>query len=1091
MNRKVSLNVTNQKIDVILGLLFDQTTVKYYVRDRQIILTNIDENKMMIQKGNVVGTVRGPDGSVIPGVTVVIKGTSSGTITDTGGKFSLRDVPPDATLVFSFVGMKTLELPVSGKSDLQVFLQDETIGLEEVVAIGYGTQKKANLTGSVGVATAERLENRPIISAGQGLQGVIPNLNVTIRNGDPTRSADFNVRGFESINGGDPLILIDGVPGDMDKLNPNDIASVTVLKDAAAAAVYGARAAFGVILVDTKKGKPGKVQVTLSTEQSATVPIFRIDPVNDPYDAASAWNTATTRTSGTQQFDDNYMEGFMRWRENPVSENEWGVFDGDLRHYGYTDYKGMTVADWSLQQKYDMNISGATDRASYYVSFGYLDKEGWAELPRDKNYMYKKYNVLMKNEFKVNNWLSVDEQISWNAEHNDQPHFYNWDVNINTIARVQPHHMVTFPDLPYYLEPGDHDQFLPYIGKYFLTLNALPYWEDGGRDTETEQRLTMKQGITITPFKGMQIRGDFSYSTYHRKRQDVASKIEGIATADLTNLYFNNGFSGDDWIRNHSNYNQYYVFNTYAEYTVPGLDDHYFKAMAGFNQEWGRFTYFSAQANSLITPSIPDLNATIGSQRTWGSKEEVALRGVFYRLNYSYKDKYLLETNGRYDGTSRFPKNDRFGFFPSISLGWRISNEPFMASAKNWLDNLKVRASYGELGNQILVSEDDFDSDGIDDPIYYPYVATMASGQSPYMMSSAGFNPYVAPPGLVSPTLTWETIESKNIGLDVTALNQRFDASFDYYVRDVKDMLMNVTYPSLLGVDAPKSNAADLRTRGWELAATWRDHFDENLSYSVTLALSDNKAEITKYENPTGAISEYYVGQQIGEIWGYVTEGIFQADDEVPQHADQSALGANWRAGDIKYKDLNNDEKIDAGSGTLADPGDRRIIGYNRDRYNFGLNPEVQYKNWTLNLFFQGRLKRDYLPENGNWNAFYPFNAGHVEKFYLTETWSEDNRDAYFSAPTISTNTKKNIQPQSRYVQDASYIRLKNVTLSYLIPEFLTNKLKISRAQVYLSGMNLWEATGMHAPLDPEQTETVTQEYYFDRVYTLGLKITF
>jgi len=639
--------------------------------------------------------------------------------------------------------------------------------------------------------------------------------------------------------------------------------------------------------------------------------------------------------------------------------------------------------------------------------------------------------------------------------------------------------MVTFPDLPYYLEPGDREQYEPYIGKYFLSLNALPYWEDGGRNTETEHRLLMKQEITITPVEGLLIRGDFSYSTYHRERQDVASKIEGIQNTDLTDLQMGNGFSGDDWIRNWSNYDQYYVMNTYAEYTVPGLTDHYVKAMVGFNQEWGRNTYVGARAATLITPLITDISATSGTQQTYGSRSHVTLRGVFYRLNYIYKERYLLETNGRYDGTSRFPKDDRFGFFPSLSLGWRMSNEPFMASTRDWLDNLKIRLSYGTLGNQMLGDN------------YYPYVSTMGSGTSPYMMSGGGRIPYVSPAGLISPSLTWETVETRNIGLDITTLNQRLDLSLDVYQRNTRDMLMDVEYPSLLGTSAPQSNAADLRTTGWELAATWRDRVGQNWAYSVTLALSDNKAEITKYDNPTGAISEYYIGQEIGEIWGYVTEGIFQTDEEVAQHADQSQLGANWRAGDIKYMDLNGDGEINAGSGTLDDPGDRKIIGYNRDRYNFGLNPDVQYKNWTLNLFFQGRLKRDYLPGNGNWNAFYPFNAGHIEEFYLTETWSPDNPDAYFAAPHISTNTKKNIQPQSRYVQDASYIRLKNVTLSYWLPDNVAQKVGMSRAQVDLSGMNLWEATGMHAPLDPEQTATVTQEYYFDRVYTLGVKVTF
>lgn len=1030
------------------------------------------------QKGTVTGKVTDIEGMALPGVSIVIKGTTTGTVTNMDGDYSLSNVASSDTLLFSFIGMESQEVLVGNQTTINVTMEASSYSLQEIVSVGYGTQKKANLTGSVAMVTADKLENRPIHNAGQGLQGVIPNLNISIRNGDPSRTSDFNVRGYESINGGSPLVLIDGVPGNIDKLNPNDIASVTVLKDAAAAAVYGARAAFGVILVETKKGKKGKMKVTLSSEQSLTYPIALIDPINDPYEAAVAWNIAQVNTSGNTRYDDNYLEGFKRWRDNPTFENEWGVYEGNLRHYGYTPYKDMTIAKNSLQQKYDMSVSGANDNASYYVSFGYLDKEGWANLPRDKNYNYKRYNVLMKADFKINKWMDLDEQISWNAEVTDNPHFYNWDVNINSVARVEPHMMTTFPDLPYYLTPGDHDQYAQYIGMDFLRLNAIPYWMQGGRDTDTKHRLLMKQGITLTPLKGLRIKGEFSYSTYNAQRQDVASKINGLQNTDLTDLRIGHGFSGNDFIRNWSTYNQYYVFNAYADYTYGQMANHYFKAMIGYNQEWGRNTQISAKANNLITPLTPDLNTTTGIQQTWGGKSHVALRGVFFRLNYSFKDRYLLEVNGRYDGTSRFPKDDRFGFFPSVSVGWRLSNESFMEGVSGWLDNLKLRASYGTLGNQLLGSN------------YYPYIATMSSGQSPYMFGS-GKIPYVSAPGLVSPTLTWETVVTQNIGVDITTLRQRFDFSFDYYIRDTKDMLMNVEYPEVLGTSAPKQNAADLRTKGWELSTTWRDRIGDDWMYSITIGVADNQSEITKYDNPSGALSEYYVGKKLGEIWGYETEGIFQTDEEVAQHADQSSLGANWKAGDMMYKDLNGDGVINAGSNTLDDPGDRKVIGNNSARYTYGITPDIQYKNWALNIFFQG-LFRDYLPSNGNWNAFYPFNAGHVEKWYLTETWSPDNRDAYFARPTVSTRDgKKNIHPQSRFVQNASYFRLRNITLSYEIPETWAAKVGMSRAMLYVSGMNLFTISGMHKPLYPEQIYTVTQEYYFEKLVSFGLKITF
>jgi len=1041
----------------------------------------------------ISGDVRDENGLPLPGVTVQIKGTTFGSVTGSEGQFSV-EAGKDDVLVFSFVGMETVEVPVENQTIIHVTMKKSVIGLDEVVAVGYGTQKKINLTGAVGVATSERLKNRPIASVAQGLQGVVPNLNIFFRNGAPIEGEgvslqtgspvtvkqpvlDFNIRGFESINGGSPLVLVDGVPADFDKLNPDDIERVTVLKDAAAAAVYGARAAFGVILVETKQGKPGKTQVTLSSELSATVPIALIDPLEDPYEAALAWNEANIRTFGNPLFDDDYLQGFLRWKENPVFENEWGVYEGEIRRYGYTDYKSLTIADWSLQQKYNVNISGASNDAAYYVSFGYLDKEGWAKLPRDKNYMYKRYNTLVKAEFKINNWLWLQEQVTWSAEHYDQPHFYNWDVNINTVARVKPNVMIQFPDLPYYKEPGDRSTYEQYIGMYFLPLNALPYWYDGGRDTETNQRLMLKQEVVITPFTGFKLTSNFSYSTFHRERQNVHSKVWGIENTDLNNLLIGNLFSSSDWIRNYSFYNQYYVFNLYGEYTFEKLDNHYIKAMVGFNQEWGRNTHISARNHTLITPLIADLNATTGSRQNWGSKSHVALRGVFYRLNYRIKDKYLFEVNGLYNGTSRFSKADRFAFFPSFSAGWRISNEPFFFNTAKWLNNLKIRASYGTLGNQLLGDN------------YYPYIPAMESGMSPYILSGDELTSYVGAAGLVNPSLTWETVETKNLGFDISAL-KRLDISFDIYTRDTKDMLMDVEYPDILGATPPQSNAADLRTKGWELSVTWHDRIREDFFYHVNIGLSDNQTEITKYDNLSGAISEYYVGKKIGEIWGYVTEGIFQTDEEIAQHADQSMLGTNWRPGDIKYRDLDGDGKISPGIYTLGDHGDQKIIGNNTPRYSFGINSELHYKNWSLSIFFQG-LFRDFLPPNNNHRAFYPFHAGHIEKWYLSETWSPDNPDAYFAAPHVSTTTKKNIQPQSRYMQNAAYIRLKNVTLSYQLPAKLAKRAQMEGAQLYVSGMNLWEATGMHAPLDPEQTMTMVQEYYFNRVYSLGIKLTF
>lgn len=1044
----------------------------------------------------VTGKVVSSDGEPLIGVTVLEEGTSNGTVTDFDGAYNLTVNNGDAVLIFSYTGFRTTSVAIAGRSVVDLTMEVEVSSLDEVVVIGYGSQKKANLTGAVSSISSEALAQRPIASVGQGLQGLIPNLNISIRNGDPTTAADFNIRGYESINGGSPLILVDGVPMALERINPNDILSVNVLKDASAAAVYGARAAFGVILVETKKGRDGKVNIQLSTEISGAKPIFNMDPISDPYQFALARNRASIRTSGNPSYQDDVLAGFKAYSEG--TGPEWAVVDGVLRFYGYNDYQNQLMTDFAPQQRHDLSVSGGNENANYYVSLGMLNKDGY--LNHENNENFKRYNGLVKVEFKVNDWISLDEKIVFNSQVSDKPHFYNWDVNINTVARVSPILPITFPDLPFYLQPGDRGDFEQFIGQHFASLNFFPYLEQGGRETWTVNDTWLTQGVTLTPLKGLRIRGDFSYNTFHRNYQDVASKITVLENQDLqAGIRTGNGFSGDDWINNRSDYDQYYVVNTYAEYTIDQISNHYIKAMVGFNQEWGQNSYTRSLARALITPLVTDLNATTGTQQTFGGKSHVALRGMFYRLNYIYKDKYLFEANGRYDGTSRFPAADRFGFFPSFSAGWRVSEEGFMAGTRDFLDNFKIRGSYGTLGNQLLGND------------YYPYVATMGISSSPYMMAGARI-PIVSPAGLVSPSLTWETVVSRNLGVDLTFLNQRLDASFDIYTRETKDMLTNVDLPALLGTGAPRSNAADLKTSGWETSITWRDKVGKDFGYRLTLALSDWTTEITRFANPTGAIPTsptstiYREGMIIGEIWGYETQGIFQTEEEVAAAADQSRIpgGANWRPGDIRYTDLNGDGIISPGNFTVDNPGDRKIIGNSTPRYSFGINMDLNYKNWSLTSFFQGIGKRDYWPSDGNWTWFFPFNAGHVEWYYVTDTWTEENRNAYFPAAHLSTNTKQNVQTQTRYLQDASYIRLKNVTLSYDLSSNLVRKAGLGGVRLYIAGMNLWEASKIRKPLDPESLHTSVfhdrysslnyngaVEYPMQRIYSFGANVNF
>lgn len=517
----------------------------------------------VISVQTVSGTVIDEKNEPLVGASVVIKGTTNGTLTDASGQFSLTVPDVQSVLVIAFIGYQSQEVLIGNKTKINIILSQGDKALSEVVVVGYGTQKKVNLTGAVGVATAERLENRAISTVGEGLQGVIPNLNIVVRNGDPTASVDFNIRGYESINGGSPLILVDGVPMDLNRINPNDIKSISVLKDAAAAAVYGARAAFGVVLVETKKGESGKVSVTFGTQVSMSKSIFNTDLEKDPYQFVLAQNIASTRNGGAPLWDDDFVMGTKAYTENPTKANEYKVVNGVIRYYGNNNYQDRVLRDFSPSNQQDLTISGGSDKAQLYASVGYLNKAGFLTKGNDE---FKRYNVLLKGDFKVNKWLSLDGKVVLNSQNNSKAHNYSLDVSVNSISRVEPFRLIDFPDLEYYLKPGDRETFSPYIGKYFTGLNIFPYLEDGGRTTFANNDLWLAQGITLTPFKGFKIRSDFSYNIYSRRYQDVANKVETVNSNLLDPNRTQFGYSGDDWIANESTNNNYSVFNAYAEY---------------------------------------------------------------------------------------------------------------------------------------------------------------------------------------------------------------------------------------------------------------------------------------------------------------------------------------------------------------------------------------------------------------------------------------------------------------------------------------------------------------------------------------------
>ncbi len=1098
LDRKVSLQVTEQTIEEILNKLFLGTENVYVIRDRQVVIgrserqigkslanltrINTPAETELLQQKQITGKVTDTSGGPLPGVSVIVKGTTIGTVTNTDGEFSLA-VPVDADILqISFVGMKMQEINLYGQTTFNVTLEEEVIGLEEVIAIGYGTQIKKNITGSVDQVTAERLEDKPVPTVGHALQGVIPNLNIEVRGGAPGSTPSFNIRGYESITGGNPLILVDGIPRDVNNLNPNDIESISILKDASAAAIYGARGAFGVILIETKRAKEQALSVNLHARLSFEKPIWKLDPVLDPYVHMTWANIAQQRANNTNAYEPFLVEQAKKWSEDPRPENAWLVKDYTLFWCG-----GGPEADWGQFLRdivptydYSVDIQGGTKDAKYYASVGWKGEPGIV-YPEYKDETFKRFNADLKVDLKITDWLHLAPSVSYVNRLHDAPHDYigtsKWDNYVrNGVTRYGGRFpstdIVDFPEVP-------GRDFSEYEGMWIDENHWVPYNLQGGRNINNYHDFYLTQKMILNPIKNFEFRGDFTYRHYNRRGEDVASRIDKLngrfdSTVDLLGEMIYPGHSATTYVINRYNQNHYYYLNALGEYELDNSDLHYFKAMVGFNQEWNVNRGGTLQAYDMITPSTGSINATIGNQLTSASEAHLALRGVFFRLNYIYNNKYLFELSGRYDGTSRFPKEDRFGFFPSASVAWRLSEESFM-DGFDFLSDLKIRGSYGELGNQGVGG-------------YYPYISTMGMGMSWHLHESERLT-YVTPSGLVSPSLTWERTQTKNIGIDVGLFNQRLTFEFDAYTRATLDMLMRKSYPSLLGTSAPQENAADLETRGWEFKTTYHGNVGSDWNYDISFNMADNLAEITKYENPTGYIGDHYVGKIMGEIWGYETVGIMQTEEDVANMADQSHFGGNWRPGDIQFRDLNDDGKINPGNNTLDDPGDRRIIGNSTPRYTYGLNTDLKYKNFSLSVFIQGVGKRDWAPPAGSHTLFFPFSGTMIQWFEVKDSWTEENRDAYFFAPyRLST---KNTATQTRYLQDASYLRLKNVVLRYEVPiENILGNMGIQRLQVYISGYNLAEITNMHQTYDPEYLWNKVM-YPLSRTYTLGARLSF
>ena len=970
---------------------------------------------------SVKGVVKDETGEPVIGVNIVEKGTTNGTITDMDGKYTItvKDLQK-AVLQFSYIGYTTIDEAVKGRSTVDVQLSSSVVNLGEVVAIGYGTQTRKEITGSVANVSEENFNKGVNRDASDLLQGKVAGLTITSGSGDVTRSSQIRLRGTSTLqNDQGPMIVIDGVPGgDMSTVSPSDIESISVLKDASSAAIYGSRAAGGVILITTKRGSGSKTQIQYDGYVTADFVANKPDLLN-----AAEWRAANKELGNDISVYDKYN-----------ADTDW--FDEMLRT--------------GISQNHSLSMSGGSSKSNYRASYTYLDRKGIA---RD--------NMMKRHSFRF--------QFQQRA--------------INDRLRIGLTGSTTLTDMQ-----------MPFADDYILAYNMLPaypvYNEDGSYFTDAN--MNYNQG---NPVQNQNQNYKKSSNSYFYGQGDAQFEvIEGLNVK--VNLYksrFMNDYKqwedpdnslGDDnhglAVRRNMKWDRDLMEWT-ANYTKAfGADEkHKVDAVAGYSWESNSFGSQYAKATNFAVSSMGADNIQAGNNLKIGDVtsdcNNYKLISFFGRAHYSFDERYMITATVRRDGSSKFGANHKWGWFPSVSAAWRISEESFFRPAKSWIDDLKVRASWGSLGNQVVDALGNF-----------PYLPSYGVNASyPHLLG--GSRPVaVNPSGLVSGTFTWETVTQMDFGLDVILLNNRLNATFDWYRRDTKDMLTaGQSLPAVLGTNVPVENAADLKTTGWELSLGWSDRLSSGFSYWVKAVLSDYQGEITKFTNDAGSLNNYYVGRKMGEIWGFRSTGLFQSDAEVASHADQSYLyGGKWTAGDVKYVDLNNDGKINIGKNTLDDPGDRTIIGNSTPRYSYGITAGFEFRNFDFEMFWQGVGKRDYMAGG---NAFWGFTSEWDTPLKSEGDPLGANTNAYY--PRVARNGGKNTNVQSRYLQNAAYLRLKNITLGYSIPQTVLGKVGISRLRVYVQGENLLTFTPLIDAFDPEIINNMT--YPITKKVSVGLNLTF
>ncbi|HTN19556.1 MAG TPA: TonB-dependent receptor [Pelobium sp.] len=1105
-NLSVDYHVKGKELNKVLQDILSPKGLMYFIENNTVLITKkseLDADKMQLQP--ITGVVKDDQNNPIPGAVVKIKNSNVGTLTDTNGNFKLLSASDEGILSISMLGYETTEYPYKTGADVVIILKQEKKLLSEIVVVGYGSQTRANLTGAVAQINTADIALRPDANIASTLQGLLPGLNIQINTGDPTATPELNVRGFNSINGGSPLILIDGIEGNITRVNPNDIESVTVLKDAASAAIYGARGSFGVILITTKQGKAGKMTVDYTNNFGWTQPTTRTDFLSDPYVYAKTVDAALYGYNGTTYtgYNDLDYEALKMVANGEIPPFKELQANGTYKFFANTNWYDYMFKKFQASNFHNIAVSGGTDKLRGYLSGRVYERETINNIADDAD--MDRYNLKANLIFNPNPWLELSNNIQFiNEKDKEYVNEYGGLWSTTTWYNL-------FPFYPNFVDGIPTDVGVGGTGGR----GGSAAMEDGNnwRLFGTEE-FTNTFRVKVTPIKNLVLNLDYSNRFENTARTYRSNEFEFLSNNKLD--YTTTGINQLGEYRWKDKYNALNIFGTY---TANVNKDHHIKLLLGFNQEEFDRDRIFAESNELLIRDLSNLALGTSYNSIDGSATNWAVRGFFGRFNYDYKNKYLLEINSRYDGSSRFPEDSRWGFFPSVSAGWQVDKENFWTPVQKYVSSLKIRGSYGQLGNQTV---------GVN-----TFKQLMDVGQSQWLDNGMPII-YAGAPNPLPKVVTWETTKSLDLGLDVGFLSNKLFANFDWYKKITDGMyLPGKPLPAVFGAAEPRENYASLENKGFELGLTYKDKFNlagSPLNFNVSANISNYIGTITKYDNPNGLMSTYWEGQRLGQIWGYKVDGQFQTDADALAYQSSftnpsNSLGnvynyvlnvvqnSEWnhlKAGDIKYLDLDNDGRIDRGDYTLEDHGDLVPIGNAMPQFPFGVNLNANWKMLDFSIAVAGVGKQDWYPTGDiYWGPYQRPYLSFIRKDLIDNAWTPNNTQNTYPQiyrGYISLNGGRSLyEMNDYYMESVAYMRVKNLSVGITIPKKFTKKFNIERMRLFFSGENIftWSFGGLTKYIDPEQAGSAVsysnpgdavnradlRDYPMGKTYSFGLNI--